>query len=207
MKNNVIFLQEWDIFNSFIVIKEVAIKISSKWRRNRYFKCKCICWKIKDIALNSLIRWTSTNCWCLRTKKIIERCTIHGISKTRIYNVWANLKQRCTYKNHKAYKNYGWRWITYDKKWETFEWFYEDMKDWYADNLSLDREDNDWNYCKSNCKWKTAKEQARNKRTNVIYKGKCLSLWCEELNLKYWTIHSRIKYYWRTLEEALNIKN
>jgi hypothetical protein len=85
------------------------------------------------------------------------------------------MKKRCKYKNYIWYKNYWWRWITYDPKRETFDWFCEDMLEWYSGELTLDRIDNDWNYCKENCRWATLKEQARNKRNTVRYKNKCVS--------------------------------
>ena len=125
-------------------------------------------------------------------------------SDSRIYNIWCNLKRRC---NNKDDKDYWARWITYDKKWEKFEWFYEDMKDSYKDNLTIDRINNDWNYCKVNCKWSTHTEQMRNTRYNIQYKWKCLSEWCDDLWLPYWTVYTRISRGWKTIEEALELNN
>lgn len=37
--------------------------------------------------------------------------TKHGLSFTREYHIWMDIKQRCYNKNSKAYKNYGGRGI------------------------------------------------------------------------------------------------
>lgn len=97
------------------------------------------------------------------------------------------------------------KWIKCE--WKNFEEFYKDMKDWYAIDLTIDREDSTWNYCKSNCRWKTPKEQARNKENNRLYKWKCLAEWCEELWLNYKTIYSRINLYWWSYKDALEFNN
>ena len=77
----------------------------------------------------------------------------HGMSRTRIYKIWEDMKKRCDNKANKYYKNYWGRGITYDIKWKDFEGFYKDMKDSYEDNLTLDRIDNNGNYYKDNCQW------------------------------------------------------
>lgn len=184
----------WDIYNRLTIIKEVE-----QIKQYRYFLCKCECWKEKVIQLNSLKQWLTKSCGCLSGKN-----NTHWLARSRIYNIWKNIKQRCWNKKNTNYKRYWARWITYDPRWEKFENFYEDMKEWYSDNLSIDRTDNDWNYFKSNCKWVTNKDQQRNKQNNILHKWKCLSEWCEELNLNYNLIKSRINR-WLPIDEALNI--
>ncbi len=127
----------------------------------------------------------------------------HWMWRTRIYRIWKWVKQRCWNPNHSYYDMYWWRWISYDKKWEKFLWFYEDMGEWYSDELSIDRIDNKLNYCKANCKWATAKEQARNTRKNVMYKWKCISQWAEELWAKASDFHNRL-YRWYSVESTIN---
>lgn len=95
---------------------------------------------------------------------MVARNRTHKMSSTRIYSVWCDMKKRCSCPNRKGYQNYGGRGITYDPKWSTFEGFYEDMKEGYSDDKTLERKDVNGDYCKENCEWITREEQARNKR-------------------------------------------
>lgn len=81
-----------------------------------------------------------------------------------MYNIWYDMKRRCSCPSRKQYKDYGGRGITYDPKWETFEGFLEDMQEGYSDNKTLERKDVNSNYCKDNCEWIFLEEQALNKR-------------------------------------------
>lgn len=112
--------------------------------------------------------------------------TSHGLSKTRIYNIWNGILQRCTNPKNHAYKNYGERGIKCE--WQTFEDFYKDMFSTYKNNLSIDRIDNNGNYSKQNCHWATQKQQANNRRKGcryITYNGKTqnLSDWAKELGI------------------------
>lgn len=86
-----------------------------------------------------------------------------GLYQGREYKSWNAMKQRCTNPNNPEYKNYGGRGIKYDKKWETFGGFFEDMGV-RPENTTLDRIDVDKDYNKTNCRWATKEQQQRNQR-------------------------------------------
>jgi hypothetical protein len=85
----------------------------------------------------------------------------HGMRNTNFYNVWRNLKARC---NRPVGRNIAYADISYDKKWESFEGFMEDMFDSYSQGLELDRINPYGNYEKLNCRWVDETIQASNKR-------------------------------------------
>lgn len=139
------------------------------------------------------------------------RLTEHWMTWTRFYKIWDSIIDRCDRTTNSWYKNYWWRWITYDKKWGKFSCFMSEMHNDYIKHCkkhwekqtTIDRINVNWNYNKKNCKWATRKEQNRNTRRNLYHKWKCLSQWCEELNLNYKTVFARIKYSWYSFEKAL----
>jgi hypothetical protein len=96
----------------------------------------------------------------------------HDMSRTRQYKIWADIKTRCTNPNNSHYYLYGGRGITYDKRWEKFENFWEDMKEGYQDDLTIDRIDSDGNYIKDNCRWVTRTIQSTNRKPQFTYKEK-----------------------------------
>ena len=93
---------------------------------------------------------------------------LRGCSHTPEYRVWNNLKNRCSNSNIPGYKNYGGRGITFCDKWNDFAGFIEDMGKRPSPKHSVDRIDNNGNYCKENCRWATKNEQVINRRTNII---------------------------------------
>lgn len=75
----------------------------------------------------------------------------------------------------------------------------------YQEGLSIDRIDNKKGYSPENCRWVTMKVQENNRTNNfmVTYKEKTQTLmqWCDELNLNYKTIYSRLtKSHWSVNE-------
>ena len=76
----------------------------------------------------------------------------------------------------------------------------------YADDLTIDRIDNNKGYSPSNCRWASLREQANNRRNNTIltYNGESHTIaeWSRKLNMSRDTISLRIRKGW-SAEEAL----
>ena len=84
--------------------------------------------------------------------------------KSRLYNVWAAMKQRCLNSKNKDYGRYGGRGITVCVDWMNFDPFREwALSHGYADGLTIERVGNDKGYEPENCEWKTRQEQAINR--------------------------------------------
>ena len=98
----------------------------------------------------------------------------HGLSKTREYDAWQQMKWRCLKPSSKDYPNYGGRGIALCDRWHSFEGFIADMGRRPSPNHTIERVDNDGNYEASNCRWATRSEQNSNTRRNliVVYRGK-----------------------------------
>jgi hypothetical protein len=89
----------------------------------------------------------------------------NGCKTTRPITDWPDNK------NHKSYIHYGGRGITYCKEWKVFTKFISDMGE-KPEGLTLDRTDNDGNYCKENCQWVTRADQNRNQQKSIKSPGK-----------------------------------
>ena len=138
------------------------------------WKCQCSCGNIIVVQYGNIKKGTTKSCGCLKK----EFLTKHGMAKTRFYKSWKSMKIRCLNKNREYYKYYGGRGITVCEEWLDFNNFKNDMyesylghvKDFGEKQTTLDRIDNNGNYCKENCKWSTYKEQIANQRDKFTQK-------------------------------------
>ena len=127
------------------------------------------------------------------------------------FKTWCSMINRCKNKNDKRYKDWGGRGIRVCDRWikkpDGFRNFLEDMGKRPGKDYSIDRIDNDGNYCPENCKWSTRSEQVRNRRERKNYKRKDninvtwhgethhLGEWAKILDIKYNTLYMRYKRY------------
>lgn len=179
-----------------------VIGLSARQSRKTYWICQCDCGNVSEHRSDGLLNGTIKSCGCYKREVSAENVSknhTHKKSGTRIYRIWQGMKTRCFDINDKRYERYGERGITVCEEWKNnFLSFYDwSMANGYDENLSIDRIDNDGNYCPENCRWVTLKEQANNRSSNVKYKignvTKKLSEWCELFELDFNTILARFE--------------
>ena len=175
--------------------KLVVIERAASHTDKAAWLCQCVCGTAKVVSGDSLRQRKIVSCGCFQAESRRTANATHRMTKTPTYRSWQEMKVRCTDPSSISYANYGSRGITFCKRWLKFENFFADMGV-RPKGASLDRKNNDRNYCPSNCRWSTRKEQNRNKRSNVsiMYRKetRCLSEWCEVLNLPYPRMYHRI---------------
>lgn len=95
---------------------------------------------------------------------------IHGMSRTRLHKIWRGMKERTLNPNSKVYHRYGGRGIILCDEWHEFVPFMNwALSHGYAENLVIDREDNEGNYEPLNCRWITQGENSRNRTHGEMY--------------------------------------
>lgn len=134
--------------------------------------------------------------------------TKHGMTDSRPFKIWSNMRNRCLTLTDKDYAKYGGAGISVCPSWaKSFEAFWADMQPGYADHLTLDRIDGSKGYCKSNCRWATMQEQQNNRKDNVWLdtpKGRMtVSQAAKAYGLKVITLHARLFRYKWDLTRAL----
>lgn len=175
--------------------------------------CRCSCGKIIIVKGCLLVSGRVSSCGCMKRKRalqLVENNATHHMSKSRLYTIWHCMKQRCYYKSSINYHNYGGRGITICDDWHnSFISFYEwALSHGYKDDLTLDRINNDGNYCPENCRWATRKEQMNNRRraTRECYMkaGIDIKSLANQYNISPNTVRGRLRKGW-SLDDALNI--
>lgn len=177
----------------------VAIKYAGQNKYKQFlWKCVCDCGAEVIVSASHLNNCYVKSCGCLRRDESRQRKTIHGHRYERAYGIWKHMLKRCYNQEDGGYDYYGKRGIRVCDEWQNS---YESFRDWslanrYADDLSLDRIDNDGNYTPENCRWVDHYTQMNNTRRSrhISYKNisHTISEWSRILGVHKATLRDRI---------------
>ena len=178
----------------------------NKWNAAMYL-CHCDCGNEKVILGASLRSGNTRSCGCLSTRKdggnnfdAYHRQHPGDLRPRdkRICSIWLGMRYRCNSKGCKVYKDYGGRGIKICAQWDDFYVFQEwSLSHGYSADKSIDRIDNDGDYCPENCRWTDMKTQGNNRRNSryYTYRGEIHTLaeWARKTGIPWWVLDDRIK--------------
>jgi len=170
-------------FERLVVLGRTFTTEHKKCRR--YVVCQCECSMVLVVQEQNLVRGHTRSCGCLHRDVFTRHGSYGNGHRTRLYTIWQGMNSRCRSVRQGYYNRYGGRGIRVCDLWSEFEPF----RDWslehgYANHLTIDRIDNDGDYCPENCRWATHGQQNRNKSSNRLLSAfgetKCLAEWISD---------------------------
>lgn len=178
-----------------------VISIADSVNGKSYSMCRCDCGSTIAVKNVHLRRSNTRSCGCLREEYLRSGPTTHGMSRSIEYAIWRAMRSRCEYPKCVGWKNYGGRGIKVCARWRVFDNFLADMGRRPSATHSIDRIDNNGDYCPENCRWATRVQQAATQRRPTMRlicafgETDTISNWAKRLNVSRDTLTSRL---WRT---------
>ena len=155
-------------YGRLVVIAAAQCKRTVSGTSITYWVCKCDCGLTVNVSSQALRRGLTLSCKCLMKEVVSKRATKHGLSKTKLYELWRSMKSRCgpSAVRKGSYFDKG---ITVCDEWkdsptEFVKWAQENG---YEDGLQIDRIDNDKGYYPANCRFVQSYINTLNRRPLV----------------------------------------
>lgn len=139
-----------------------------KTKKGVFFEALCSCGNKKMVSKSNLTKWNYKKCSCFRKNK-------GGLSYSPLYSVWKSMIRRCYEPNAHGYKYYGGKGIKVCEQWKNEIDGYINFYNWSMENgykeeklisgknkYTIDRVDNNKDYCPKNCRWVEYETQLTN---------------------------------------------
>ena len=138
---------------------------------NKRWLCQCSCGNTKVVLGDKLKSGNTKSCGCYQQEfRANLENTAAKERRDYTYKSYHAMMGRCYNSKYPAYPKYGAKGIVVCARWRFgeneasgWECFYADMGP-RAENLSIDRKDNEKGYTPENCRWATQAEQHANRR-------------------------------------------
>jgi hypothetical protein len=140
--------------------------------------------------------------------KLSKKYEYHGLSKHPLYATYMAMRHRCYSPKNRMFPRYGGRGIKVCDRWlKSFLEFLNDMGPKPSPEHSINRIDNDGDYCPENCDWATRIEQNRNRINNrflrFLGRKMCIGEWSKEVGIGRTIIRNRVVALHWTVKQAL----
>jgi hypothetical protein len=176
------------------------------------YLCRCRCGKEVRATWQAISKGDTKSCGCRRQQNTGDRFRKHGMCDSKLYRVFAQMRQRCNNPKNNHYADYGGRGIKVCAGCSTFDGFYKVVGD-RPDGMTIERMNVNGNYCCGECseceangwgrnlKWASRKEQQNNRRANVFLisaqgERRTMMQWSELTGISFTTLLYRKRRGW-----------
>lgn len=136
---------------------------------------KCVCGNKFETRISSIKNNHTKSCGCHKINTVRELKRKHNLSRSKIYKVWAAIKDRCYNSNNLSFHNYGGRGIDIYYIWisdfQAFHDYIKQLDNYGKEKYTIDRINNERGYYPGNIRFTTRTNQIHNRRKNKSLTG------------------------------------
>lgn len=182
-----------------LILESLPSRRNARGKSYRYIRARCDCGTVVDVRVIDVASGNTSSCGCLRREMTSARRTVHGGSKSRLYDTWLNMKRRCYDPESRNFSHYGKRGIGVDPTWMSFEVFSVwAISAGYIDSLTIERINIDRDYMPDNCRFIPHADQQLNTSRSAK-----VTAWGETKVVSQWAVDPRCAVRQATLAKRI----